>query len=141
MPSESPRSVSFDSRHADTCGGELVLDAETFSALEELAGDDDPDLVSDLIQLFVDDATERVGAIQQSKASKDYETIGRAAHALKSSSANLGALSFSRACAALEAMSRSSEEIPIDTFESLVDQICDMYADVRTAFSQAESAA
>ena len=141
MQSDRPNSLSTDNRHADALGGELVLDAATLSALEELAGEDDPALVNDLVELFLDDADKRMGQVEKGLAEGDFGAIAGASHALKSSSANVGALPFSAACAAVERMSREPESVDPSDFEALVRRAAALYDDVRKAFNQAEQGA
>lgn len=89
-------------QHSPALGGEVVLDDSVLSTLIELGGEDDPGLVRDLIELFRADADARVEAIRVACEQDDAETMARAAHALKSSSASLGALAFAEACRDLE---------------------------------------
>ncbi len=121
---------SFDIKHSPELGGEPILDAETFGVLEELAGDDDPDLIAELIGLFLEDSMERMGQIKAAAESQDATTIGSAAHALKSSSANIGARSFSRVCSEMETASRSEGGIDPAQYEALLRRAMAMYAEV-----------
>ena len=97
--------------HSDDVGGGAILDTETLAALVELGGEDDPGLLQELVELFVDDAGRRVQGILAALDRGDIEAIGRAAHALKSAAANLGALPFSAACRELEASARQQREV------------------------------
>lgn len=92
--------------HSAALGGGPILDPDTLRALEELGGPDDPELVRELVELFVDDAGKRVQGILAALDRNDIESVARAAHALKSASANLGAFGFSGACRELEAIAR-----------------------------------
>lgn len=123
----------LDAVHGDEVGGGPVLDQEAFGALQELAGDDDPDLVAELIGLFVEDATDRMSQIEAALGKEDTPAIGSAAHALKSSSANIGALAFSQACAALEMKVRRPEETADQDLPALVQRAVTMYGELRTA--------
>lgn len=129
MQSPDPHPFRFDAVHASEFGGGAVLDEATFGALQELAGEDDPDLVSDLVSLFLSDSKERMSEIAKDTGAPELEPVGRAAHALKSSSANIGALAFSRVCAELEALARS-EAPQNDTLVSLIEKAAVMYAEV-----------
>jgi two-component system sensor histidine kinase/response regulator len=97
--------------HSDSVGGGAILDPETLAALQELGGEDDPGLLEELVELFVDDASRRVESILVALDRGDVETVARAAHALKSAAANLGAFTFSHACRDLEARARQGSEI------------------------------
>ena len=124
--------VSFSLHHGAEHGGEPVIDQEAFAVLESLADEDDPDLVKEIIELFLEDSAIRMGQIEESVASDGVDAIRAAAHALKSASANVGALCFSTACANLEsaAVPGSHSELA-----GLVASALDMYADVRNALN------
>ncbi len=78
-------------------------------SLKELGGDDDPGLVLELIGLFLQDAPQRMSDIQSSLASGDIGTLERAAHTLKSSSANIGAARLSENCKSMEELARNQQ--------------------------------
>lgn len=126
--------VSFEATHATDLGGAPVLDAATFGALAELAGDDDPDLIADLVQLFLEDSNERMGSITTSMTDGDVQNVGAAAHALKSSGANIGALEFSKACADLEGCARAVEAGVTD-LQPIVERTQRLYEEVIAALS------
>ena len=87
---------------------DVVIDLSVIEALRELGGEDDPGLVIELIDLYLLDAPERIRDIQKALASEDFDLLERAAHTLKSASANIGALSLSGFCKELEVMARES---------------------------------
>jgi HPt (histidine-containing phosphotransfer) domain-containing protein len=77
--------------------------------IEELlsfADDGDPELLVDLIQMFLDDAPKKVEAIQTGLRGGDFEAMERAAHSLKGSSGNLGAKLLQDACEQMQLASR-----------------------------------
>ena len=125
----------LDAIHGPDGGAGPILDRETFSALEELAGEDDPDLVAELVGLYLEDSVGRMNQIQSAASEGDHEAIGRAAHVLKSSSASIGALPFSRTCGELERLSRSNSSDEIDALEQLLARAAVMYAEVRKALN------
>ncbi len=129
MQSKPTSTVSFDKHHLPEHGGEPVIDRDVFSILEELADEDDPDLVAEIVPLPHPVATERMTQISKDA---DPDSIRGAAHALKSSSANIGALQFSEICAGLEAAARDDQ---LDKLEGLVTAALAMYEDVRSALA------
>jgi len=129
MTSPDAPSFRFDATHGPEMDEALVLDEATFGALQELAGDDDPDLVAELVELFLDDSRVRMGEIRSALDAGDGERVGRAAHALKSSSANIGALAFSGLCAELERTARRDGTSPTE-LEELVDRALRTYGEV-----------
>jgi HPt (histidine-containing phosphotransfer) domain-containing protein len=71
-------------------------------AAAQVAGE--PDIIVELIDLFLADALRRMIDMQAAIAATDALALRRAAHALKGSSANLGARQMSALCAELEAL-------------------------------------
>ena len=134
----SSSQVSLDALHAADLGGGPVLDAATFGALADLAGDDEPDLIRDLVALFVEDSGQRIASLERGLQSGDVGAVGAAAHALRSSAANIGALEFSRACSELERCARSND-VDLDEVRTIGGRTCRLYADVIAALSGSRS--
>ncbi len=83
-----------------------ILDPTVIEGLRELGGEDDPGLLMELVEMFLDDAPNRIKEIEQSMAEGDLDTMRRAAHTLKSSAANMGSIVLSNICAEMEAAAR-----------------------------------
>jgi HPt (histidine-containing phosphotransfer) domain-containing protein len=83
-----------------------VLDANVIQGLRELGGTEDPGLLVELIDLYLTDAPQRMAEIETSLATGDWKLLERAAHTLKSASANIGALGLSAICRELECQAR-----------------------------------
>ena len=98
-----------------------ILDMRVIATLKELGGDDEPDLVIELIGLFLQDAPLRMKEIESSLQSGDIALLERAAHTLKSSSANIGAARLSASCKSMEELARrkSVEGLPSLVRDSL----------------------
>jgi CheY-like chemotaxis protein len=77
------------------------VDAQVIESMLVLGGGG-RDLLAKMIELFVRDAPERLAAIRQSMGRGDARAVAAAAHAFKSSSANLGAAALSEMCKRLE---------------------------------------
>ena len=118
-------------RHADRLGGLPVLDTDVIMSLRELGGGHD-DLLIELIDLFLMDVSERSQELVEATDAGDAHRVSEAAHALKSSSANLGALSLSMVCADVESHARNGNT---DTCAPLVMQVGGMLAEVRAALT------
>ncbi len=86
-----------------------VLDREVIESLRELSGPDEPSLFAELVELFLDDTPIRIKDLDNAFAKADAEGIERAAHALKSSAANLGALGLSELFRELEGAGREND--------------------------------
>jgi HPt (histidine-containing phosphotransfer) domain-containing protein len=79
------------------------------ASLRELGGEDDPGLFIELVNLFLSDTPERLQALSEAMERRDPTALERAAHALKSSSANLGALELSALFRDIEAAGRDKD--------------------------------
>jgi HPt (histidine-containing phosphotransfer) domain-containing protein len=86
---------------------EEVLDMSVIAALRELGGDGDDCLFRELLDLYVDDSTSQLRRLEESLRSGDLKVAERIAHTLKSSSANLGAMTLSNLCMQMELRGRS----------------------------------
>ncbi len=90
-------------------GAQGVLDMRVIEGLRELGGDDDPGLLLEVIGMFLDDAPTRIEEIRQGLASGDIKLLERAAHSLKSASANVGAMQLSNVCMRIEEIARQDK--------------------------------
>ncbi len=82
------------------------LDRSVLAGLRELG---DQELLTELAELFVEDVPPRLEALREAIEGGDAASVGRAAHALKGSSGNMGASGMSTICAELEDAERSGE--------------------------------
>lgn len=80
-----------------------VLDLSVVEALKDLGGEDDPNLFNDLVDAFLSDSPSRIAAVEAALRSQDPSGASKAAHGLKSSAANMGALRLSEICRQIEA--------------------------------------
>jgi HPt (histidine-containing phosphotransfer) domain-containing protein len=78
------------------------VDLLILNGLEEAQGDGEPDLVVELIDLYLEDAPRRLAVMSEALGNVDGVLLARAAHALKGSSATLGAGQVAETCAELE---------------------------------------
>ncbi len=79
-----------------------IVSTEVIEELLSLSDDGDPELLLDLIQMFLDDAPDRIASIGTALQSKDFEGIERAAHSLKGSAGNLGAVLLQGDCETMQ---------------------------------------
>jgi len=86
-----------------------VLDRNVVERIRELGGTERPDLLTKVVELFVQDVPRHLAAIQRAWQSRDAAQIATSAHVLKSSSAHTGAMRLSAMCAALESDARAGE--------------------------------
>lgn len=86
-----------------------TLDQSIVEGLKELGGEDDPELFGELVDAFMADTPGRLDSIDKSIAAGDTEGVAQAAHPLKSSSANMGAMGLSVICKRLEMEAREGK--------------------------------
>ncbi len=79
------------------------IDTEVLEELRAVLGDE----VRHLIQVFLDDAPNLIAKLETAATRPDYPLLYEAAHSLKSSSANLGAMHLSAAAKKIELAARS----------------------------------
>ena len=110
-----------------------VIDMTVIETLRELGGDDDPGLVGELIDLYLLDAPDRLRELEQALEERDVDLLERAAHTLKSASANIGAIFLSDLCQDLECLAR---EASIETAGELVAKSLEAFDDAQQALAQ-----
>ncbi len=79
-----------------------VLDAATLDSLAAITDNDGTSLLEKSARLYLQTAAESAEQIRLSIANRQPEDLRKAAHGLKSASANLGAKALARTCQALE---------------------------------------
>ena len=126
-PSEDPPS---DENNMMSPRDAKVLDPEVIESLRELGGEDDPDLFGELVELFLEDTPNRIQELGRALTGNDASGLEQAAHALKSSAANLGATQLSRIFKEIEAAGREHD---LRRAATLVEESNQAYEKVREA--------
>ncbi len=91
-------------------GADSPIDFHILQNLRELDDEEDPDFLGELIKIYLLDAPQHLETIKEAIFLGDADSLKLASHTLKSSSANLGAVSFSEVCKELEYMGRVAVE-------------------------------
>ncbi|MFK7738977.1 MAG: Hpt domain-containing protein [Planctomycetota bacterium] len=112
---------------------ENVLDQSVLDELLSFADDGDPELLLDLIQMFLEDGPSKVEAVRQGVATGDFDMAERAAHSLKGSSGNLGAHLVQDVCEQLQVAARNQE---LDRTRELAPQLDSTYEAAEAALKQ-----
>lgn len=86
-----------------------ILDPTVIQGLKDLGGSDDPRLFLEIVDLFLQDAPLRMEELERGLRQHDLPLVEMAAHTLKSSCANIGALSLSTLCKRIEEKARSND--------------------------------
>lgn len=87
---------------------EPVLDRKVLDALRKLRRPGRPDVLEKVLSAFLSASPELLAAMSGALSRDDALAMHRAAHSLKSSSANVGALKLSAYCKELEALGRAN---------------------------------
>lgn len=105
------------------------IEYDILRALEDDVADHDPEIMLELIDIFLQDSAEHLVGIGHAIADGDYRKIEISAHSLKSSSATFGALVLSNFCMRLEKCARTSQN----------ECIVEMLAEARQEFAFVEA--
>ena len=93
-----------------------------------------PDPRRRIITIYLDSAPKLMEAIKTAISAADGTLVSKSAHALKSSSMNVGALGLGSLCAELERLGKTDS---IEEAKNLFDRVETLYAAVTTALQNA----
>jgi HPt (histidine-containing phosphotransfer) domain-containing protein len=105
------------------------IDPNAIDALRSLSPDDDS-FLRDLIRIFLKDSPERLAEIEEALAQGDATRMARAAHSLKGSSSNFGAIRLQAASEKVELLGRQGALAGVPP---LIPSLKAEYGAVRTA--------
>jgi len=125
-PSNTPVSATSSDRQANSS----PIDTAAMESIQALENNGSPGLTARLIEVYLRSSPEIIDSMRQAIVSEDAETIERAAHSLKSSSATLGALELSEYCRRLEQIGR----------EAATDQAAEVFASLEMEFDRVRRA-
>ena len=108
------------------------IDEQVLELLGRLQREGRPDIVQQLVELFFKGAAGLLMDLENGAATGDAALLYRASHALKSASANLGAIVLSTHCKELEVLSKSG---PVTDAALLVEAIREDYRTVEARLS------
>jgi signal transduction histidine kinase/DNA-binding response OmpR family regulator len=94
---------------ASSVKAEDVLDPSTLETLRKLRRDGQPDLIAQLFRIYLADSPRLAEVVRTAAAKSDAVAFTKAAHTLKSSSANIGARRFSAICSQLQDLGRAGD--------------------------------
>lgn len=107
-----------------------VLDMSVLEELMSFADDGDPELLVDLVHMFLEDGPSKVKAVIQGLELGDFDKAERAAHSLKGSSGNLGARRLQDVC---EKLQNSTRHHQLSESQQLVPELSSSYAEAEVA--------
>ena len=106
-----------------------IIDQPTLAALLDSLGGD-VDFLKELVDAYLDSTPGLFAAMRQAAAAGDAAGLQRAAHTLKTGSANMGPLALAALCKQLEDMGRSGV---FEDAETRIDHAAAVYDDVAVA--------
>lgn len=85
-----------------------VIDLDTIETLKSLNPDDNGEFLKEIIAIFLEDTPQRIAELESSLGKGDLPTFIRAAHSIKGSSSNMGAMVLRETAEALESKAKAS---------------------------------
>ena len=101
-PTDNPAAIKRD------------VDPAALKRIRDMAGPQGKELLIRVVERYLKETPILLGELAAAARAADYKTVGNVSHSIKSSSAYLGALSFSELCRAVEAACRSGQLAGID---------------------------
>lgn len=98
------------------------VDISVLCSFDEGHADGDPDLVVELIDLYLDDVPQKLKAMRAALPLRDSQSIRNVAHSLKGSSSSLGAYHMATLCNELESGANDQSSPDINTLLTGVEQ-------------------
>ena len=108
----------------------LVIDPQAIENLRALTPGDNDEFLREIIGIFLQDTPQRITELEQSLVASDQPRFTRAAHSIKGSSSNLGALALRAVAERLEHQSKQSGVAGLEP----------MIAELKSEFAQATAA-
>ncbi|HEU4589301.1 MAG TPA: response regulator [Steroidobacteraceae bacterium] len=103
------RNILLPSKVSRSAANKVTLDHSAIDAVRQLDPDGNDRLLSRLIALYRDDSSQLLADIDNAMKAGDSESVARAAHTLKSSSANLGATNVAAIARQIEHSARGGD--------------------------------
>ena len=83
------------------------MDVKVLIEFQEMMGEDGPELVKTLVNLYLEDSPKLIAEMQRSSLEKDAAVLERSAHTLKGNSNQMGAFTLAGACYELEKIGKA----------------------------------
>src|SRR5689334_21137437 len=127
------RNILLHSNDTISAANMVTLDHSAIEAVRQLDPDGQDRLLSRLIALYRDDSSQLLADIDNGLKVNDAEAIARAAHTLKSSSANLGATNVAAIARQIEHSARNGD------IKDLLNSVTKLRAQRTVALSELEA--
>jgi len=107
------------------------LDQSVLEGLRELQEEGGPDILNELIELFLDDVPPQLVVLREAVEGGNADSVERVAHTLKGSCGTMGAIRMAKVCEQLQEVGASEDLMKAPT---LLDQLETEFDRVRTVF-------
>jgi HPt (histidine-containing phosphotransfer) domain-containing protein len=109
----------------------LVIDRDRILALRELQPPDQPDVVDQVIAMFLTDSAARLARARAAAAAADSRALRHEAHALRGSAGLLGADAVSQAASQLESVAAAGNLSDVELLmAALAEAVADAQAEL-----------
>ena len=115
---------------------DVILDLDVIADLRELGGEEDPGLLLELVGMFLEDGPNYVREITTGFEAQDLERVKRASHTLKSSAANMGAMSLASLARSIESTAKSSDMALLRELSSALREVYQETAEALSGLEQ-----
>lgn len=88
---------------------DAILDPGVLDSLRQLTPPGEPDVLAQVLHLFLEDAPLRIEKLRQAWGAGDATGVQRAAHSLKGSAGNLGANALLAVCRQIDEKARAGD--------------------------------
>ena len=122
---DKPRSIEEVS--TPTTG---VISLNVLEGLKKFQQADEPDFVTELIDLFLEDTAVQLESLKVAVSKNDVTEVRRLAHLVKGSSGNIGAVGFAELCQEMENL-----EVALGTRQTLLARLEEEFLQVTEAFN------
>ncbi|WP_136805496.1 response regulator [Desulfosediminicola flagellatus] len=130
---ESAEDISLLSGENGGFGGFATLDLSVLDNLKDLQIEGEPSILSKILQAYLENSDPLMQILQDYHVAGDRDELQMAAHTLKSSSANVGALALADMCRRLEMRCRDQV---MENCKDLIHAIMEEYDEVKQLLSQ-----
>lgn len=114
------------------------VDMTTLNDLEDAQIDGEPDIIVELIDLYLEDVSGKLAVMREAIVKTDETSLRRAAHSLRGSSANLGARRVAALCGELE-RAGCADPVRVESLRAGLERECELVRHVFTDERQRRS--
>ena len=86
-----------------------ALDPAVIQSLRQLTPAGEPDVLAEILQLFLDEVPKKIRALQAAVDAGEAAQVARLAHSLKGSSGNIGANSMLDVCRRIDDLAKAGD--------------------------------